>query len=260
MYIPYVSPPRNQTLGRRKGGGGGGKGGGSSSGSGKGGSSGSGSPKGGGSSGSGSSGSSSSSGKGSSWWGSGKGGGSPKAIASGMPFAGRMAGGGTRDTIYGSRSYGSGYPGIAGRGVDGRGFPYWFYPVVWPMAGVAGGEYFITRLMRTFTFHILSDSDTMNALYSDITANCSSFLSTSSQPLKPEQVVQYYRASSIALTLDGYNNTATYAANDSAPDSPLPDGYDGALLYCLNGTIGQSAVLLDGANEGWFRGSGRAAH
>ena len=28
-------------------------------------------------------------------------------------------------------TYGSGYPGITGRGVAGRGFPFWFWPVVW---------------------------------------------------------------------------------------------------------------------------------
>ena len=29
------------------------------------------------------------------------------------------------------RSYGSGYPGYAGRGVGGLGFPFIFWPVVW---------------------------------------------------------------------------------------------------------------------------------
>ena len=30
-----------------------------------------------------------------------------------------------------NRTYGSGYPGIGGRGVVGRPFPFWFWPVVW---------------------------------------------------------------------------------------------------------------------------------
>ena len=34
------------------------------------------------------------------------------------------------------RQYGSGYPGIAGRGVAGRGFPFLFWPLAW--GGVAG--------------------------------------------------------------------------------------------------------------------------
>ena len=29
------------------------------------------------------------------------------------------------------RAYGSGYPGIEGRGVVGRHLPFWFWPVVW---------------------------------------------------------------------------------------------------------------------------------
>jgi hypothetical protein len=35
-----------------------------------------------------------------------------------------------------SRQYGSGYPGVAGRGVAGRGFPFVFWPLAW--GGVAG--------------------------------------------------------------------------------------------------------------------------
>jgi hypothetical protein len=35
------------------------------------------------------------------------------------------------------RTYGSGYPGVTGRGVSGRGFPFYFWPVVWGSAGGA---------------------------------------------------------------------------------------------------------------------------
>lgn len=34
------------------------------------------------------------------------------------------------------RQYGSGYPGISGRGVAGRGFPFVFWPLAW--GGLAG--------------------------------------------------------------------------------------------------------------------------
>ncbi|KAF8636980.1 hypothetical protein AX17_003127 [Amanita inopinata Kibby_2008] len=34
-------------------------------------------------------------------------------------------------TVTGYREYGSGYPGINGRGTAGRGFPFYFWPVVW---------------------------------------------------------------------------------------------------------------------------------
>ncbi|KAJ2915766.1 hypothetical protein MD484_g4649, partial [Candolleomyces efflorescens] len=62
----------------------------------------------------------------------------------------------------------------------------------------------------------------------------------------PEQAVQYYRASSAVLTLDTYNNTATYAVEGTA-DSPLPSNANYGLLSCLNGTIGSTLPLIDGA-------------
>lgn len=34
--------------------------------------------------------------------------------------------------------YGSGYPGIAGAGVAGRGFPFYFWPLVWGTAAGIG--------------------------------------------------------------------------------------------------------------------------
>lgn len=39
------------------------------------------------------------------------------------------------------RTYGSGYPGTTGRGVAGRGFPFFFWPVVWPGGGGGRGAY-----------------------------------------------------------------------------------------------------------------------
>ncbi|KAJ7717499.1 hypothetical protein B0H14DRAFT_2643556 [Mycena olivaceomarginata] len=59
-----------------------------------------------------------------------KGGGKAISISSGL-FAVRMQGGGTRDEIWGSRTYGSGYPGSFARGVDNKGFPFYFWPISW---------------------------------------------------------------------------------------------------------------------------------
>lgn len=95
-------------------------------------------------------------------------------------------------------------------------------------------------------------------LIADLKANCSSSFgpSSSTSPSiftdtpKPEQVIQYYRASSIALSLDGYNNTATLAS-EGTPDTPLPDGIDLKLMDCLNQTIGLAAPLIDGASVRW---------
>ena len=57
--------------------------------------------------------------------------------------------------------------------------------------------------------------------------------------------MQYYRASSVVLTLDGYNNTA--ALNDTGPvgpPAPLPSTIDVNLLKCINATIGASVPLV----------------
>ncbi|KAI6104448.1 hypothetical protein EDD16DRAFT_1730513 [Pisolithus croceorrhizus] len=133
----------------------------------------------------------------------GDGGGDSIPIPDGEPFAGRSAGGGTRDQTFGSKTYGSGYPGITGCGVSGRGFPFWFWPVVWSDAAAEiqpclnGSEYgdayntsrFGGPLMEvTFisnssspntTFHVLSDNSTVTSLIQSIDANCSHYLSSS---------------------------------------------------------------------------------
>ncbi|KAK0501410.1 hypothetical protein EDD18DRAFT_1347495 [Armillaria luteobubalina] len=188
-----------------------------------------------------------------------KGGGSTSTIPAGQLFAGRSIGGGTREQVFGTKSYGSGYPGISGRGVAGRGFPFYFWPVVWGGDAGAGtaaylhsDEYgFPENISRpggpmisvTFnssagdssTFHVVSDNTTVTSLISDITGNCSSLLNTSSTITtyaynasnssvpQPEQVIQYYRASSVYLTLDGYNNTAVFGSENTT-DVPLPAG------------------------------------
>ncbi|KIM37034.1 hypothetical protein M413DRAFT_52636, partial [Hebeloma cylindrosporum] len=217
----------------------------------------------------------------------------PAVIPVGQPFAGRIAGGGTRSQIFGtsrclnsffvpsSRTYGSGYPGIAGRGTAGRNFPFIFWPLAWPLSvggGAAAAVYLHNHneygdptnssrpgggmAIATFPslsnpptyFRVLADNATVLSLIEDLSSNCTSLLSTSSPYYsktntpytdipQPEQVVQYYRASSIALSMDGYNNTATYAAADGTPDSPLPGTVDLRLLDCLNQTIGLAAPL-----------------
>ena len=117
------------------------------------------------------------------------------------------------------------------------------------------------------TYFILSDNNTVQALIDDITDSCALFSNTSSavtipyepdQPQhasdpsypKPESVVQYYRASSIALILRGYNNSAVVSGDadvngTKVPDTPLPAGLDLNFLACLNETIGDAAPLVD---------------
>ncbi|KAG6829781.1 hypothetical protein H0H87_010296 [Tephrocybe sp. NHM501043] len=189
-----------------------------------------------------------------------------------------MAGGGTRSQVYGSRTYGSGYPGITGAGVAGRGFPFYFWPVVWGgAAGVETANYlhddeyghpnntdrpggpmaaaaFVSNYNNTI-FRVVSDNATIVALISDVTANCSSSFNAGASSAfpspyggnpGPEKAIQYYRASSVMLAIDGYNNSAVYS--DGASDSPLPSNVDTNLLNCLNQTIGLAAPLIDGAS------------
>ncbi|KAL0960248.1 hypothetical protein HGRIS_011880 [Hohenbuehelia grisea] len=215
-----------------------------------------------------------------------RGGGSASTIPQGQLFAGRQQGGGTRDQVVGTRTYGSGYPGVAGRGTAGLGFPFYFWPLAW--GGVAGGggaaylhnrEYgrsdnssrpggpmvsavFVSNSTNQSAFRILADNQTVVDLIQDIRSNCSSNLGpssstspssyndTSDAPPQPEQAVQYFRASSVALTLDGYNNSATFAS-EGTPDTPLPTNIDNTLLDCLNQTIALAVPLIDGADPRW---------
>ncbi|KZP03379.1 hypothetical protein FIBSPDRAFT_845031 [Athelia psychrophila] len=312
MFIPFLATPEPSRsargLDRRKGGGGGGKGGGGSSGSGS---------KGGGSTGGGSSGSGSKSG-GSTGGGGGTSSTSPKSIPitgrtptgrgsassygggggkittipAGAAFAGRTVGGGTRDQVFGNSVYGSGYPGVVSRGVSGRGFPFFFWPVVWGgAAGGAAGAYlhatneygdcsnssrpggsmtqatFMSNSTGT-TFYLLADNSTVAALITTIDANCTLSPLSSTAPtshscsdpnaLQPEQAIQYYRASSVVLALSGYNNSAAYSSDENAAASALPSGIDMTLLNCLNQTIGVSVPLVNGAGPAWA-GSGMGA-
>jgi hypothetical protein len=112
------------------------------------------------------------------------------------------------------------------------------------------------------TFHVIADNTTVTSLISSIGTNCSAMISNaSSSPASfdpgsanapyPEQVIQYYRASSVALTLDGYNNSATFSDNDNSPDTPLPVDVDTTLMDCLNQTIGAAVPLINGADGTW---------
>ncbi|KAI0070483.1 hypothetical protein K474DRAFT_1670025 [Panus rudis PR-1116 ss-1] len=212
-------------------------------------------------------------------------GGGPIVIIPGdEPFAGRSAGGGTRDQVYGSRTYGSGYPPsypTPGRGVSDLGLPFYFWPLAWGDGLGYGPEYLhsheygepnnssrpggpmvtssIVSSSSNNTFHIVADETTVTLLMPVIKFNCTNFNinetaspSTpspynSSGPLqpRPEQVVQYYRASSVALTLDGYNDTTALQDEPTGPDVPIPSWVDGNLLNCINKTIGAAVPLVD---------------
>ena len=120
----------------------------------------------------------------------------------------------------------------------------------------------ITSNSQNTTFRLLSDNNTVTELVPIIKNNCSSSLGSGS-PLpptlyndtldtwpQPEQAIQYYRASSVALSLDGYNNTAALTV-DGGPDVPLPTNIDTTLLNCLNQTIGTAVPLISNGALSW---------
>jgi hypothetical protein len=59
----------------------------------------------------------------------------------------------------------------------------------------------------------------------------------------PEQAVGYYRGSSVALLLAGYNNSAQ-VIDTNLEDTPLPSLADTAFFQCINRTIRESVPLV----------------
>ncbi|EJD02358.1 uncharacterized protein FOMMEDRAFT_147352 [Fomitiporia mediterranea MF3/22] len=163
------------------------------------------------------------------------GGGKSTILGSNSPFAGRQAGGGSR------------YLNDTAR----------------PGGNLATAVLQPTYNTSAVTYRLIGDNSSVTQVFDALVANCSvansttaiaAFLPSASVWPQPEQVVQYYRASSFALSLDGYNNTAsliTYApaSNSSLPpqmaDTPLPSGLNMTFLECVNATVGQSVPLVD---------------
>lgn len=118
------------------------------------------------------------------------------------------------------------------------------------------------------TYRLVGDNSSVVVVFDALVANCSvartysnsglspfsSFSPSSSSYPLPEQIVQYYRGSSFALSLDGYNNTAALPSNMPASntsslsqilDTTLPPMLNMTFLECLNATIGSSIPLVD---------------
>ncbi|KDN53534.1 hypothetical protein K437DRAFT_252897 [Tilletiaria anomala UBC 951] len=184
----------------------------------------------------------------------------PYTISSGS-FAGRTAGGGTRNGVYGSSSYGSGYTTVAagagagalvGGAVGARGFPFIYWPVYYPYAPyyygshIYGPENNSSRPGGSMTLYVLQAPNGVNqsannfALYGD--ANSVADVWDSVKPIcgvgpalqanftvSPNNTVQYYRASSFALLLQDYSSNlpnittdAAGASSDNVTQPPAP--------------------------------------
>ncbi|KIJ29000.1 hypothetical protein M422DRAFT_269693 [Sphaerobolus stellatus SS14] len=96
-------------------------------------------------------------------------------------------------------------------------------------------------------YYILADHTTLDFLVPMVISSCSPsskniistpFINFSLSPTSPLQIIQYYRASSIALGLERYNNSRVWSNDSRFPDSPLPNIKDERFLDCVNTTIG----------------------
>lgn len=201
---------------------------------------------------------------------------------SGAPFAGRTYGGGDRHTIFGTRSYGSGYPyGVSNVStISGRGFPYGVWPISW--GSYLGGEEYIgdsIDILRpggqlstvqvgttdstkwpgvppTEVYIMIGDRDSILFMISDLVNWCHAtpLWPSSFNPLtttiKPENVIQYYRSSSFALSYPGYHNSFAVGSQDTqqsfGESTPLPSAIiSSPFLKCINETIGAALPIID---------------
>ncbi len=71
--------------------------------------------------------------------------------------------------------------------------------------------------------------------------------------VKPEQIWTYARASSAALSVDEYNNTALFSNNQYAPPSPLSKFVDLDIIQQVNGSMTAMLPLVNG--DGVHHGS-----
>ncbi|KDQ51589.1 hypothetical protein JAAARDRAFT_199044 [Jaapia argillacea MUCL 33604] len=211
------------------------------------------------------------------------GGGKRFTLGATSPFSGRLAGGGTRGQVFGNSRYGSGYPyGGSGTYINHRPFPYVFFPIpIYPhyygsdtYANLTetqrpGGNITTAILLSsspntTEIYRIIGDQLSLTSVLTSLTTECH-IQNTSITPFNasdgthpwplPEQMIQWYRASSFGLSLDSYNKSASLPSNmppsnDSLPppltsDTPLPSGLNQTYPTCLNTTIGASIPLID---------------
>ncbi|KAI5885409.1 uncharacterized protein SCHCODRAFT_02593984 [Schizophyllum commune H4-8] len=177
--------------------------------------------------------------------------------------------------------YGSGYPGYyTGHSIAERGFPFFFWPLVIGAGVGYESAHYIDEVQKEFgspdnssrpggaettvsfasasgntTLWVVADNTTTTSLIDEIYSKCASSLSNStsrtvmaySDNPRAESVVQYYRASTVALALDGYNNTAALSNDDNATATPLPEWRDTNMLSCVNNTIGAAVPLVNAA-------------
>ncbi|KAH6918325.1 hypothetical protein BKA70DRAFT_1554409 [Coprinopsis sp. MPI-PUGE-AT-0042] len=180
------------------------------------------------------------------------------------PWKSRWEGGADRSSIEGTQTYGSGYPDQPGRGVSGKDSPL--------PSGQSCGTIGLTTTIPTtsppmipFSFlappdpgpqiyHVIADKASIRLIVPRI-RRCASgpqspfgclmlgFYSYETDRPFAEEAVQYYRGSSAALAIEGYNNTALWG-EEGTPDIPVPGNY--SKLECLKSLMSQELALVAG--------------
>ncbi|KAG8817708.1 hypothetical protein FRC19_011186 [Serendipita sp. 401] len=186
------------------------------------------------------------------YWGGG--GGKWAEVSGGHPFAGRTFGGAKREEVRGTRAFGSGYPYGADNQstLAGRPFPFGVWPLYWDQNFMDADEYgpqydavrpggFIAYVpLRTTkeyfnvtedeVYYAIGDRESLLPLMISYVTWCHvnpawpSKLDPSSPnaTIKLENVIQYFRGSSLALASPTYNNTFARTPNSEMQESTPP--------------------------------------
>ncbi|KAG8781275.1 hypothetical protein FRC16_002894 [Serendipita sp. 398] len=186
----------------------------------------------------------------------GEGGGKWVKVSKGHPFGGRTFGGAKRNEIRGTRAFGSGYPCGADNQstVAGRPFPFGVWPLYWDQNFMDADEYgprydairprgFIGYVPLKTTkqhfnvtddevYYAIGDRESLLPLMVSYVTWChvtsawpSKFdPSSPNAAIRMENVIQYFRGSSFALTSPTYNNSFARMSNSELKEStPLPE-------------------------------------
>lgn len=113
----------------------------------------------------------------------------------------------------------------------------------------------------TAPYFVVGDHDSVEAILVFLRSNCRAIIGNATDfnadlsPLPVEQYLQYYRASSFALTLSSYSNSAASVANQppsndstvaSLPPAAIPPGTNLDFLKRINDTIGDNILISSG--------------
>jgi hypothetical protein len=107
-------------------------------------------------------------------------------------------------------------------------------------------------------FALLGDINSVDSVYQSLIVDCGVMDTLGSNfTVNPDQTAAYYRGSSFALLLDGYDNgqpnitdTDGNSTQVTTPLAPLPSTVDTAYFNCLNTSIGNNVPLVDATSDG----------